>query len=79
MEGTGGSKIDWLSSDMFLNFKKNKCRNDKARSAWLTRITILDDADDDFMIIKVLTGKGGLTKLLLVLRSKEAWGKQRRC
>ena len=68
MEGTGGKKksvcsIDWLNSSMFLNFKRNKCRNDKARSAWLTgavkgtRITIYDSAegrkDDDFMIIKV--------------------------
>ena len=72
MEGTGGKKksvcsIDWLSSSMFLNFKKNKCRNDKARSAWLTgavmgtRITIYDSAegrkDDDFMIIKVFREK----------------------
>ena len=71
-EGTGGFKksvcqIDWLNNDRFLNFKKTSCRNDKARSAFLTgaisgtRITIYDSAegrkDDDYTVIKVFSSK----------------------
>ena len=72
MEGSGGSKkqvcqVDWVNNDRFLNFKKSSCKNDKARSAWLTgaiegtRITIFDSSegrkDDDYTIIKVHSSK----------------------